>query len=186
MLRRLIPGLVLVLVASPAAASSGGETGAFYWQVANFVLLVVVLVALLRKPMRGFFEQRRGDVGRDLDAASELLERAESRYSQWQRKLIDLDEELEKIRRDSRTRAQQEHDQIIADAHAAAERIQNDAGAAVESELRRARSDLQKEASDLAVELAEKILREQVLDSDRERLADDFIVQLERSPAAGR
>jgi len=179
--------LALLLIASPAVAAGGGGGGTdFFWQVANFVLLLVVLVVLLRKPIRGYFSDRRADVKSELDAAAELLDRAELRHTEWQRKLIDLDNELATIRTDSRERAQHEYDHIIEDAHAAAERIKRDAQLAVDYELRRGRAALQQEASDLAVELAEKILREQIIDSDRDRLADEFISQLERQTPAGR
>ena len=181
---RVFLALSMLVVASPAAAASGGD-GDFWWQVANFVLLLVVLIVLLRKPIGEYFRGRREEVKSELDAAGELLERAERRHTDWQRKLIDLDNELASIRQTARERAQQEHDQLIADAHAAAERIKRDATAAVDHELRRAKAALQREASDLAVELAEQILREQIIESDRDRLADEFISQIERS-AAGR
>jgi len=184
MLRGLLV-LSLLLAASPSLAATGGEggSGVFFWQVANFALLVIVLVALLRKPFSAYFSDRRASVKSELDSAAKLLDQAEKRHNEWQKKLIQLDAELESIRRDSRNRAQSEHDHILADARASAERIQRDAQAAAEHELRRARADLRQEASDLAVELAEKILRERVLDSDRDRLADEFISQLDRTPA---
>jgi F-type H+-transporting ATPase subunit b len=185
MLGRMVLIFAMLGIASPAAAESGGA-GDFYWQLANFALLLVVLVVLLRKPIGEYFRGRRAEVKSELDAAGELLAQAEARHSEWQHKLIDLDTELDSIRATSRERAQQEHDQVIADAHAAAERIKRDATAAVDHELRRGKAALQREASDLAVELAEKILREQILESDRDRLADEFISQLERSGAAGR
>jgi F-type H+-transporting ATPase subunit b len=180
MLYRSLLLVAMLGLASPALAA-GGEGGSdFYWQIANFVLLIVVLVVLLRTPVREYFAGRRSSVKAELDAAADLLAQAEERHTEWQRKMINLDADLETIRRESRERALHERDQILADANASAERIQRDATAAVDQELRRARADLQREASDLAVELAEKILREQVIDSDRDRLADEFISQLER------
>jgi F-type H+-transporting ATPase subunit b len=145
-----------------------------------------VLVVLLRTPVSDYFAGRRTEVKGNLDAAAELLEQAETRHTEWQRKMIDLDADLETIRRESRERAEHERDQILADARASADRIQHDATVAVDQELRRARSDLQREASELAVELAEKILREQVVDSDRDRLADEFISQLSRPATEAR
>lgn len=180
MLPRGLIGFALLAMAAPAMASEGGGANDLYWQVANFVLLISVLTFVLRVPVREFFVARRSSVKSDLDAAAQLLDEAEQRHTEWQRKMIDLDADLDTIRRESRERAEHERDRILEDATVSAERIKRDATAAVDQELRRARADLQREASDLAVELAEKILREQVVDSDRDRLADEFISQLER------
>ena len=70
----------------------------------------------------------------------------------------------------------------MADATAAAARIRTDAQAAIDQELRRAQSRLREEAADLALELAAGKLKDQVGDSDRDRLIDEFITRIE--PAA--
>ena len=181
---RVLLALLLFAIASPASAAEGGSSKQLYFQLGNFVLLITVLVVLLRRPVREFFERRRSEVGGELDSAAQLLDQAEKRFLQWQQKLADLDAELETIRAESRDRAEQEREQVIADAHATAERIKRDATAAVGQELRRARSELRKEASELAVELAERMLREQVIDSDRDRLTDEFISEIEHAAPA--
>jgi F-type H+-transporting ATPase subunit b len=71
---------------------------------------------------------------------------------------------------------------LLADARAAAERIRSDAANAVDHEVRRAQANLRAEASQLAVELAAGILREQVTTQDRDRLIDEFIARIERTP----
>ena len=71
-----------------------------------------------------------------------------------------------------------------AEAQESAERIQRDAVASVEYELRRAQDALREEAATLATELAGQILSQQVGDSDRDRLMDEFISRVES--AAGR
>ena len=53
----------------------------------------------------------------------------------------------------------------------------------MEHELRRAQTELRAEASDLAAELAEAILREQVREGDLERLVDEFISHVEHAPS---
>ena len=47
--------------------------------------------------------------------------------------------------------------------------------------MRRAHDRLREEASDLAVELAAGMLREQVGPADRERLLDEFITSVENA-----
>lgn len=174
--------LAALLAAAPAAAAA--DAGGLGWRSFNFVLLLVVLVVLLRKPLRQFFEDRRSGIRKDIDEAAALRRQAEERYSKWQRRLGDLERELAEIRSSARERAEAEREHLLADARAAAERIRRDAATAVDQELRRAQSQLRDEASALAVELAAGLLREQVTDVDRNRLLDEFIERIERAPEA--
>jgi F-type H+-transporting ATPase subunit b len=153
------------------------------WQALNLAILLAVLVYFARKPLQNFFAERRDQIRGDLDEAARLYEEAENRNREWQRKLADLQREVDQIRVDGRRRAEEDREAILAEAEAAAERIHRDAAAAVDHELRRAQGELRKEAALLATELAERILRERIGDADRERLIDEFITRVE--PTAG-
>jgi F-type H+-transporting ATPase subunit b len=177
-MRLLFLAAVGVLIAAPALAS-GAEGGGLLYPIINFVLLIAALVYFARKPVLKFFNDRRGEIQTDLKKSSDLLREAEQKFATWQRKLAELDRELEEIREMSRKRAESEREHIIADATATAERIRADATAAIEQELRRSRGVLREEAADLALELAENLLRNQVNDGDRERLVGEFIERIE-------
>jgi len=181
---RLLPTLALLAVAaSPAQAAeghgSGGSVVDLLIQAANLALLLGVLVYFGRKPIVGFFRDRRTRIKGELDEAAGLLDAAEERYAEWQRKLIDLEREMEGIREDGRRRAEEEGREIVDDARATADRIRRDATAAIEQELRRAQAELRAEAAELAARMARGILEEQLGDPDRERLMDEFIEGVE-------
>ena len=149
----------------------------------NLILVLTVIVVLARKPIAAFFAERRTGIKSDIDGAADLLQQAETRYAEWQRKLIDLEGEMSEIRDTARRRAEDERDQILAEARDGAERIKRDAVAAVDQELRRARAELRREAAELALDLADKLLQENVNDGDRDRLLDEFITRVEPGPA---
>ena len=172
----------LVLAAAPAYAAEEG--GGLLYPAVNFLLLLAVLFIFTRKPIQAFFGDRRAAIRKDLDDAAALKRRAEERYAQWNRRIVDLERELAEIRAGAQERAEAERASLLADARAAAERIRSDAANAVEHELRRARAGLREEASQLAIELASGILREQVTTQDRDRLIDEFIERIARSPEA--
>jgi F-type H+-transporting ATPase subunit b len=176
----------IVALAGPALASeeaSGGLLEELGYPFLNLLLLFAALVYFARKPIRDYFAGRRRKVQDDLHSAAELRREAELRYAKWQRKLIDLTEELEQIRAASRERAEAERENIIADANATAERIQSDALAAIDQELRRSRDLLRDEAADLAIGLAENLLRDRVTAEDRERLVNEFVERIESAGA---
>lgn len=176
------------LVASPVLAAGeehhGPGTVELLWQAANLALLLGVVVYAARRPVQRFFAERRERIQGQLEESADLLKQAEARYSEWQRRLVGLETELEKIRGMARQRANEERDRILQEARASAERIKQDARAAIDQELRRAQGELREEASDLAVELAGRLISDQIGDTDRSRLVEEFIARIEQ-PQAG-
>jgi F-type H+-transporting ATPase subunit b len=177
--------LVALLFALPAQASegNGGGLSEHLWPAVNLVILVAVLVYFARKPIRDYFASRRSEIQSELKGAAEQLSEAEATYSKWQRRLVDLEAELQEIRATSSQRAEAERDKILSDAQATAERIRRDASVAVEMEFRRAREELREEATQLAIELATERLEREVTDADRDRLLDEFIDRIEVTPS---
>lgn len=177
---------ISLVLASPALAAGGGEgpsASELLWQAANLALLLGVLFAVARKPISAYFAERREQIRNDIYAADKLLAESRKQFAEWQRKLVELEAEVQTIREETRQRAEDERDQIVAAAHDAAERIKSDAVAAIDQELRRAHVELSEEAANLAVDLAARMIDEEVDDRDRERLLDEFITRVE--PTAG-
>lgn len=179
--------LAIVGAALPAHASDAGSgdiVRELLWQAANLVLLLGVLFAAARKPVSAYFAERREQIASDIKTAEQLLVDSRAQFAQWQGKLAEMEQEIESIREETRRRAEDERDQIIATAHDRAERIKADAVSAIDQELRSARAELQRDAANIAVDLATTMLDEQVDDRDRKRLLDEFITQVEPNGSA--
>lgn len=187
--RRLLGALLPLLAATPALASEeGGGLMEFLWEAGNLLLLLGVLFYLGRKPILNYLSERRQRIQDNLANSEQLLKEAEARLAEWRERAARLDDEVEALRRMASERAEQERAKILEDARVAAERIRRDAASGVERELERAKQELRDEAADLAVELAGKLLQEQVTEDDRDRLVDEFVAAIEsgsRSPAPG-
>ncbi len=179
-------GAVLLVLALPAAASDeshGGGADVLIKTGLNLVLLLGVLFYFARKPVGEYFASRRSGIEQNLTGAATELSAAEATFAKWQRRLIDLDAELEQIRTTSRQRAESERERIIADAQAAAQRVRDNATAAITQELRRAREQLREEATQLAIDMAAQRLEREVTAADRDRLLDEFIERIEQRDA---
>ena len=180
-MKRALFFVALALLAEPAfAEAEGGHGGSPFWQVANLLLLLAVLIYFARKPALAYLAGRRDTIAKNLESSAQLLAESERRLAEWNEKAARLDQEVSSIRESTRRAAELERDRILADARASAERIRQSASSVAERELHQAREALHREAADLAVELAAKILREQVNDGDRTRLVDEFIGRVER------
>ena len=177
--------LLATLWAGAAEAASGGgdhnPVMEAVWQAVNLVIILGVLVYFGRAPIQAYFASRHATIKNELTEAADLLTQAEHRNSELQRRLVDLNSELEGIRESANARAEDEAEKILADARASAERIRNDAKAAAAQELSRAQLELRKEAANIAMDLAAQKLSQNVADPDRDRLMDEFITRIEPS-----
>lgn len=183
--------LLCLLLASGARAAGGqdedaGQIAELIWQAFNLALLIGALLYFGRRPVQNFFAERRRDIRERLEGSARLLDEAEARLAEWQGRLERLEGEIAEIRGTTQRLGEAERQRVLAEARASAERTRRDAAAAVDREVRRARTALREEASDLAVELAERLLRESVNQDDRNRLLEEFVERVERAPSVRR
>ncbi len=176
--------LVAVVPTAALASEEKVNVSELLFQALNLAIVLAVLSYFARKPIIEYFATRRSEIKRDLEASAELLTAAEHRNSQIQRRLLDLESQLVDIVETSRRRADEESERILAEARKTADRIHGDAKIAAEQELVRARRALRAEAAELAVELADELLRQHVSQGDRDRLLDEFITRVESGPGA--
>ena len=180
---RALAAFALVLLSTGAAfAASDPDHDPVMeaiWQGVNLAIIVSIIAYFGRGPISEFFKGRRDGIQTELSEAAELLTKAEQRNAELQRRLVDLTSEVDGIKSSATQRAGEEAERILADARATAERIRTDAQAAVDQELRRAQAELRDEAADLALTLAATKLTDNVSESDRDRLMDEFITRVE-------
>ncbi len=180
--RALAVGLWGVAAAGVAQAASGdGNASSLLWTAFNLAVLLAVIVYFARKPLATFFTERRDTIRSELEEAESLRREVEGRFADWQRKLVDLDQEIQQLRSGVIHRAEAEGERIRADARASAERMRREAAAAIDQELRRSRQALREEAAELAVTLAGELLGQSVEMRDHERLVDEFVAKVEQS-----
>ena len=178
---RLLAFSVVFLLPAVALASeeAAGHESNLFWHALNLALILGVIIYFARSPIQSFMADRRQSIEQSIESAKRELESAEARLAECNARVNSLDREIEEIRNAVRAQAESERDRLIADARTAAERIRRDAALAVEQEGRRAREELRDEAAEIAVRLAGDLLKRQVGDTDRARLVDEFVANLE-------
>lgn len=164
------------------ASDEGAGVGEMLWHALNLALLIGVLVYFGRKPVQRFMAERRGEIEGEIASAAELLARTEGRLEEWKRRVDGLDAEVAEIRRRAQEAADADRARILADAEASAERIRRDAEIAADREIERARGVLRAEAAELAMEVAARLVRENITESDRRRLVDEFLERVASAP----
>jgi len=173
-----LPG-ILLLPLSPnnlwAAGGREGITGEVFWQLVSFVLLLILLSFVLKKPLRAFLAKRREEIEKFLEQSAKKEEESRTQFLEWERKLNSLSQEITEMRQKISQEGELERKRIIERALEEGGRIREQAQVVAEQEVKKARDTLKKEMVDLSVELAEKLLKEATHPQDQERLVKEYI-----------
>lgn len=182
--RTILLTTVFLLVSVGIAFASGGEEHHadggvllkdFLYRVLNFAIVVGILWYFLAKPLKNGLSGRTKEIEKNLAEAKKAKEEAEAKFAEYDRKLKQATEEIAEIGDAIRREGELEKQKIIENAKAAAAKIEKDAEAAADLEIAKAKEQLQKEAVQLAVDLAEELLKKNFNQDDDARLIDEYV-----------
>ena len=153
---------------STAMASSGGEGGAKGWvstdtfRVLNFVVLVVALVYILRKPLSQALGSRIKGIQEQLEDLEARKAEAERKLAEYKNKLAQLEKEAEKVIDDYIKQGNEAKDRILKEAESSAEKLKAQARRNIEHEFEQAKLKLQAEIFETSLQKAEEIIKEKI------------------------
>ncbi len=150
----------------------------FMWRCVNFSILVGFLIYYARKPLMDFLFNRSKDIASAIERAEKMREEAEQKYNEYQKKIDTLDDEVARIVADFETDGEREKERIIERAKLEAEKIKKQVELTADSELQKAKFELQNEVGELAVKLAEELLGKNIGPQDQKKLIKDYLSKI--------
>ncbi len=175
----------LVVVSSAFAAGGGGHGEVHFtwrdwlWPVVNFSILVFILFFFARKPFSEYFKNRTALIEKSLREASDAKELAQKTLHEVRKRLENTDSEVGQIIEAARKSGEKEKEAIIAEGERLKEKIIDQAKANIDFELQKAKNIIKSDAALMALELAEKQIKEKLGQKEQKALADDYIKRLE-------
>jgi len=173
--------LLLSLGVGNALGASGGEGGVKHWvatdtwRVMNFVVLVVALFFVLRKPISQALSSRIKDIREQLESLETQKAEAEKQLAQYNEKLSQLESEAEKIVAGYIKQGHEAKAKILKEAEATAEKLQVQARRNIEHEFGKARQELQREVVEKSLIKAEETLKKAITAQDQDKLVDEYL-----------
>lgn len=172
---------VFIFIFASIAYSSGAEEAHpslfkdYLWKVINFGILVILLYKFGKKPLQTFLKQRTELIEKSIKEAQEAKEAAQKALKEIEDRLKMKDEEIEKIISAAQKAGEHERDRIIEQSNMLKEKILEQAKTNIEYELKHAKDEIRAEAVELAMELAEKKLKERLTREEQERLLEESL-----------
>lgn len=145
------------------------------FQIVNTVILYFLLRHFLFKPVRSFMENRTNSIKETISAAEAKEKEAKELYDEYMSKIGNAQEEGKQIIKDATKVADEKAEKILAESREEAARLVQKANKDIELEKKKLLNDVKSEISDIAVQLASKVVEKDIDDKDHERLINDFI-----------
>jgi len=171
---------------SLAVTMAGGGADPFNWQyvgkhAANLAILIFVLAYFLKTPVRRFLMERRGKIASKIESSEKEITEAKALYDQYMAKMSSLEQEIRDLKESIHNEAELERQEITKQAEISAQKIREDAKETIKSETARAKHQIQSEVVELAMELAENLIKSNLNESDSKRIVEDFVREVNES-----
>ena len=199
----LFAAAVLLPAASALAAEvveegahGEGEVGLFdapgFATIATSLISILIflgLLAVLGKfawgPIVKSLEDRENRIRGDIEAAERERAKAEKSRADYERRMADAETRVRDLLAQAQADGQQLATRIRMQAQEEAEEIKERATREIEQSRREAVESVRSEAANLAVLVAEKILRREVTAQDQKRLVDASLDEMQRAGVNG-
>lgn len=155
------------------------DPGLFIWTIATFVILLALLARFAWRPLLEALERRQEAIRKSLDDAQQAKVELERVQADAARLLAEARAEADAIIARTRTDAGRVRDELKQKAHAEAASLLRNAERQIELETARALQQIRREAVDISVAIASKLLQRQISREDNERLIEETFRQLE-------
>ena len=155
--------------------STEGPDHVLLWKTLNFALLIAALVWFGRKPAKAYFASATGRIRQGIDEATRARQEAEERAAEMDRRLADLGVEIAALRSSAHEEMAAEEARLRKQTEGELMRVQHRAQQEIASAASHARRELRAEAAQLAMELAQRKVRERMTPEVANRLVDAFV-----------
>jgi F-type H+-transporting ATPase subunit b len=165
-------------------ASGGGEEAhpsvvkEYAYKIINFIVIFGIIFYFARKPVKNMLKQRTEMIEKTLKEAQEAKELAQKALQEVKTRIQTKDKEIEEIMTASKHAGEVEREQIIEESNRLKERIFEQAKANIEYEVKSAKKAIRAEAVGIAMELAEKKIKEKLTKDEQEKLLQDSLTKI--------
>lgn len=184
---RYLPFLLLGS-ATPALAAEGGlltpSGGLIFWTIVTFLIVLAGLWKFAWPHILGAVEAREQHIRDLLSAAARDREEASTLLATQRQELEETRARAQEILAESRTASERAHQELLAQTRREQAELLENARRDIAGEMERARETLRRDAVDVAMAAAEKLIGRSLNSDDNRRLIQNFMVEAEAPRAS--
>ena len=155
------------------------DPGLFIWTILTFLVLVALLAKFAWRPLLQALESRQAQIRKSLDDAQQARQELERLHQESAQIIAKARVEADSIVSRSRSDADRLKEEMKQQARTEAATIVRNAERQIQLETARALQQIRREAVDLSVTIASKLLKRNVSKEDNEKLIEEALKQVE-------
>jgi F-type H+-transporting ATPase subunit b len=168
--------LTVQLGAQPSQAQQTSRLDAVtVWKIVNTLLFFGLLAYAIWKYGPSFFKARSLAIQKAIEEATGLRIEAEFRYSQIDKKMATLPEEIRKLREEDAEERERDHRAFIEETENAVRHIWHNANAEIDAFRQQGVRQVRQRAAELALQIAEVRIRDRFGAIEPDDLVNDFV-----------
>lgn len=158
--------------------------GLMIWTWITFVVVLILLYKLAWKPLRSQLQAREDRIAETIEKARRVKADAEALLTKHQQQLAAAEEQVQSIMAEGRAAAERLRDETVATAEAEARAVVERSRAEIEAERDRAITEIRREAVDLSLLAASRVIEQSLDDEGHRRLAEKAVAEVTRGGEA--
>ncbi len=178
-------GFMHYAVLAFASGEAGGpldvNPGLIIWTTVTFVILLFLLKKFAWKPILNSLGERESFIKNSLEKAEKAQVEAEELLKQNQANLAKAEEEAQKVINQGRDYAEKLKSQLLDESKKEAKKMIDDASAEIQQKNKEAFNSLKAEIAGIAVDAAEKIIRENLDANKQKQLVEKYIQDISKN-----
>lgn len=152
----------------------------FLFRVINFAILFGGLGYILSKPLKNYLKERSYAVRKAIEEAKNAKIEAEQKARFYEEKLSMLESEVNAMMEQFKKEAEEEKARIVKEAEEQIAKAKERMYKSFEQERMKIKEEVMIEAANMAVTIAEEIIRKNVSISDQKKWIQEYIKMMER------
>lgn len=151
-----------------------------FWQMINFIILVVIFKKFFFKPISKIIEKRKQEIVSNMESAQKDKESSQAMKVEAEKHIKEAKAEAQIIVTTAIKKAEEAKEEILKETHAMREKMLKSAEADIIKIREQAKKELRDDMTEIAIKLAEKMIEKQLGQSkaDGEKLIDQFIKEV--------
>ncbi len=153
------------------------DIGLLFWMTVSFLIVLFILKKYAWGPILNMIKERENTIEESLEKAQKAKEEMASVQEKSDRILKEAREERDSIIKEANETKKSIIAQSREDAKAEADKILKDARQSIENEKKGAMDELRSEVADLSIQVAERILREELSSEKKQKEVMDGLLK---------
>ena len=150
-----------------------------FWQILisliNLLILFLMLKKFLFKPVQNMMAARQAQVDQVYEDADKRLETATQMKQEYEERLSTARDEADALVKNATATAQKRGDQLLSEAQQQASRLKQKAEEEIEQQKKQMLNEVRQDISELAVDIASKVIEREIKQGDYDAFVDEFI-----------